>query len=225
MELVVNIMSTIAILVYGALAVLSFVSGGLSLRSIFFSVVMFAGVAWTALSFVNTTTTDQLVTITKAIFLILNVVYYFLMLFSLTLLRHISSKKLVLLASTGAALSVITVITVMFVPASFIFSVLDISDGVVTMMPAPSYMIASLVPMSFLLISVAAQVIAYRRAQDRQKKILRNTLISVIVLATFTIIFNVVVQDHDWHWLGAMSVLIVGPIFYSSVIQHTDDDL
>jgi len=227
------LLCTIAIVVYAALAVLSFINGGLSLRSIFFAVVMVLGGVWVAISaFVEVPTMESFSGMIRITFTVLTMLYLFMLLFSLTLIRTISSKQFMLASIVTSFMSLVFVVIIWLAPHSYILTSFEITTpewslGQIVVEYADFYMIvAQVVIMSLGLSAIATQVVAYRVAEGRVKRIIRNTLISIFVFAVFNIIFNLGFQNlHEVHWVGPMSVLLVGPVFYSSVIKHADDDL
>ena len=233
MLMIMYLLSTIAILVYAVLAVLSFINGGLSPRSIFFAIVMVLGGAWVAISaFMAAGTADAFADMIRITFTVLTLLYLFMMLFSLTLIRNMSSKQFGLVTAVTSFMVLTFIVIIWMIPVSKILTSFEVttpewSMGQTVVGYANFYMIiAQIVIMSLGLTSIAIQTIAYRAATGRIKGIIRNTLISVVVFAVFNLVFNLGFADlHEMHWIGPLSVLIVGPIFYSSVIKHSDDDL
>jgi len=229
MNLAIAILCGVTILAYAALMILSFVNGGLSPRSIFFALIMLFGVVWASTSYLDVSTLNGFAWMFRITTCSLAGIYFFMLLFSLTLIRNITRRQLLLLSTLGAIILITFTIAVLILPNSWIFSDYEVLDGIVNakrnIMPT---ILFNAILAVFGFSALAAHIIAYRMADGRRKTIIRNTMIALIVFSVFDIVFtfalNILGTDGP-RVIGPMSVLIVGPIFYGSIVGHSDDEL
>jgi len=228
MELAINLFSSVTILAYLALAVLSFVNGGLSPRSIVFAVIMILGALWASTTFFPTDNIDSYVIMFKVTISALISLYFFLFLFFMTMIKGVTKKQFIIIVAAGVSTILIVGFATLLMPNSMILNSYDVVDGVIrTEYNALYLLFLNLVAATFGFSALAVAVTAYKRATGRSKTIIRTTMIALIVFAIFDIVFSLFLNMNadGARVIGPMSVLLVGPVFYRHVVAHADDEL
>ena len=231
MQFIFNILSIISAVVYGVLAILSFINGGLSKRSILFSLLMATGILWSVGMFVTVESFDVFVGMTRYIYIMLSSLMFLLMLFSLTFLS-LTRKQYWLVVGVCGVLWLFAALFAFFAPGTGLILNVDIADGgriVENIEYNPMGLIGGgmMTVFPFMVVSIVSLALAFRQSQSAGgKRVIKSVLIGACVFAGFILVFNVFfASNHDMHWMGPMSILIIGFMFYNSVIKHAEDDL
>ena len=231
MQFIFTSLSILSAVIYGVLAILSFINGGLSKRSILFSLLMLLGILWSVGMFVTVESFDVFVGMTRYIYIMLSSIMFLLMLFSLSFLP-LTGKQYWAIAGAAAVLWSFTALFALMAPGTGLILDVDIADGgaiVENIVYNPMGMVGgglfTLIP--FMIVAIVSLAKALRQSKSASgKRIIKNVLVGACIFVGFILIFNAFfATNHDMHWLGPMSILFVGFIFYSSVIRHAEDDL
>jgi len=228
MGFITTALSVVAALVYAVLAIMSFINGGLSKRSILFALFMFAGASWAIQSFLDVSSYDLFLMMTRLIYVTFSMIFYLFLLFSLTFLT-MSNKQFALIAALGFALWLLTALFAWFAPGKLIIEDVVVHpdgyiDGIVY--NVIGMIMGTLLPsMPCIFGGIIAQTMAKKQTDSVDgKRILKTVLICSYVFVSFVLVFNLLFSTvHEAHWIGPLSILLVGFAFYGSVVKHADD--
>lgn len=222
-------LSVVAAVIYAGLAIMSFINGGLSKRSILFSLFMFAGAGWAIQTFLDVGSYDLFLMMTRLIYTTFSLIFYLFLLFSLTFL-NLSNKQFTMVAGLGLVMWATTALFTWLVPGKYVIEdvtihangyIDGISYGMIGML------VGTLMPsIPCIVLGLIAQTRARKQTMTvTGKRILKTVLICSYVFVSFVMIFNLGFSTvHEAHWIGPMSILLVGFAFYGSVVKHADDE-
>jgi len=229
MDIVWLLLTMIIIVTYIGMGALSFINGGLSKKTIIYTLMMIAGAVWTISVHTMTTTEPDNILISVPInWVCIVIIYAMMLLFSLTFL-HIEKKAWYRLVAVILVALVTQILIQLLLPDGKRFVYIEGADGVW------SYYAIILSPMTVLLIlyivaHAATSIVVLARARKQAetelgRKLISGVLIGSCVLVALNFIFNLIITDLDLHRIDTLFVVLTAMPFYRAVIKHGDDDL
>jgi len=212
------------------LAVLVFINGGLSRRSISYALLMLAGCIWAIFNLLaiwfNDVMPDYKFQFDVGVIAITALLCFSTFMLALSFIR-LSKKQFALISIASlipALILQLFMIDPLFIYTGYIFD----DDNMLRLTFNPFGMAVQIIfVLVYAALTVWLYIIALKQARTSiGKQLIRITMIGFIIGYSFGLIFNVALAEvHDFHWVAPACILILAITSYKAVIKHGEDEL
>lgn len=228
--MIVTLTVLITVAVYLVLAVMSFINGGLSKKTVVFSILMFLGMFWALeMLMLDGGSEESFIWISRFNYVVVISIYYTIMMFGLNFLKLTRKQWLLILLITALPLLCVYVYAVLG-SGALIVSYLDMANAPAKVIVefAPAGTIGVTLPaLAYGMTGLAAIIRARKQSTTEYgKKLIGGLLLGFALFFSFNVVFNLVLGNlHEAHFIGPTSILLACVPFYRAVVKHGDDEL